>query len=76
MQVNLKRDWFAPNNLLFAKTANPNEIPEEFINDLPSDAEVVGEDEKTRVARRAKSRAESEKSVKAMKAQQLTKLEA
>ncbi len=75
MQVNLRRDWFAPNNLLFAASANPNEIPEEFRNELPSTAEVIGEDPKDRMARKAKADAASKKSLDHQKSVTLAKLE-
>ena len=76
MRVYLKRDWFAPDNRLFAKNDNPNEIPDDFANDLPSDAEIEGEDVKAREARKSKSKNEAEKSLKTMKATPLSKLEA
>tara|TARA_R110002020_G_scaffold192519_1_gene392696 strand:- start:265 stop:471 length:207 start_codon:yes stop_codon:yes gene_type:complete len=41
MKVNFKRDWSYPEGR-FRKRDNPNEVPDKFVNQLPSDAEVIG----------------------------------
>jgi len=40
MKVNFKRDWSYPEGR-FRKRDNPNEVPDKFVNQLPSDAEVI-----------------------------------
>ena len=40
MKVNFKRDWSYAEGR-FRKRDNPNEVPDKFVNQLPSDAEVI-----------------------------------
>ena len=40
MKVNFKRDWFYAEGR-FRQRNNPNKVPDKFINQLPSDAEVI-----------------------------------
>lgn len=42
MQVNLKRAWFAPNNVLYSTENNPHDFPIDWEGLLPDGAEVVG----------------------------------
>lgn len=44
MKVNLKRNWFGPNQMRFRVRNNPHEMPDDWEKLLPSDAQVVGAD--------------------------------
>lgn len=41
MLVNLRRNWYAPNNTLYEKSANPHDFPESWKDQLPKGAEVL-----------------------------------
>jgi len=66
-KVKLKRDWLAANGQYFRESRNPNEVPDNLLDHLPSDAEVIGEDDSDRKERRAASVDASRKSVADMK---------
>jgi|TARA_Y100000310_G_C20685847_1_gene818925 hypothetical protein len=40
MKVNFKRDWSYAEGR-FRQRDNPNKVPDRFVNQLPSDAEVI-----------------------------------
>ena len=40
MKVNFKRDWSYAEGR-FRQRNNPNEVPNELVNQLPSDAEII-----------------------------------
>jgi hypothetical protein len=40
MKVNFKRDWSYAEGR-FRQRNNPNKVPDRFVNQLPSDAEVI-----------------------------------
>lgn len=44
MKVNLARNWFAPNDVLYQVEFNPHEIPDDFKDRLPSGAEVLNKE--------------------------------
>lgn len=44
MKVNLKRNWFGPNQTRFRVRNNPHQMPDDWKKLLPSDAQVVGEE--------------------------------
>ena len=63
MKVNLKRD-FATNDRRYRKVDNPCEMPDEMVDKLPSDAEIVeppkpknGKGKKGKPAKQAESAA-------------------
>lgn len=41
MQVFLKRTWFAPDGFRRRARTNPNEVPDEYLSQVPSDSKVV-----------------------------------
>lgn len=65
--VKLKRDWYAPNGQFFRESRNPNEVAESMLDELPSDAEILGEDGAAKAARKANSVKASKESVADMK---------
>lgn len=42
MQVNLRRDFFGPNNVLYLERDNPHDFPTSWEDKLPPGAEIVG----------------------------------
>lgn len=51
MLVNLKRNWFGPDDKRYRQRNNPVEIPEQYREVLPKDAVVLDEGEPKKAAK-------------------------